>query len=84
MRSALQQEHDLEGPTRGNEASAAAAALLGMTEHASAAAGTRFGTTGGAEMWPALQREQHIEGPNMEIFLDWEKRDTGLVSWGLT
>ena len=63
MRPALQREHDLEGPKRGNEASAAAAALLGRTEHASAAAGTRFGTTGGAEMGPALQREQHFEGP---------------------
>ena len=38
MRPALQLEHDLEGPKRGNEASAAAAALLGRTEHAGAAA----------------------------------------------
>ena len=30
---------------------------------ASAAAGTRFGTTRGAEMRPALQREHHFEGP---------------------
>ena len=63
MRPARQREHDLEGPKRENEASAAAAALLGRTEDASAAAGTRFGTTGGAEMGPALQREQHFEGP---------------------
>ena len=38
-------------------------ALSGRTGNARAAAGARFGTTRVAEMGPALQREQHFEGP---------------------
>ena len=44
-----------------------------------AAAGTRFGTTEGEEIVPALQRQQHFEGPKA-LELEKHMKDQRLKS----
>ena len=71
MRPALQRERDEEGPERRKVVSAAAvaAALLGRTENARAAAGARFGRT------EAQKGGQHCSGSDSATWKDQREHD---------